>query len=248
MACVEHLLMIISRIKRFVMFLPWKTASQTIALRLMPYGESPYDRFFYFNRHLNRVVHQHITCADFACLPESRERFFLGSFIRNPYDRAYSGFRQLQKDIESQPEATFPEKWIRELVMEQLEQNRIQLHQAEYQFDRWIALVREDQVYEAGRNTNFPLHPSHYWTHVAGHQFVDFIGRVERFETDFSDFASRCGIEKASSENFNVVELEGSAGDDPHGYRYAQRMSSASIDKINNLFSSDFELFGYDQL
>ena len=49
--------MIISHQKRFVMFLPWKTASQTIALRLQPYNESPYGRFFYFNSHLNRVVH-----------------------------------------------------------------------------------------------------------------------------------------------------------------------------------------------
>ena len=94
--------MIISHAKRFVMLLPWKTASQTMVLRLSQYNESPYNRFFYFNAHLNRVVHQHITCADFACLPESKLGYFLASYVRNPYDRAYSGFRQLQKDIKGQ--------------------------------------------------------------------------------------------------------------------------------------------------
>jgi hypothetical protein len=241
--------MIVSHAKQFVMFLPWKTASQTMVVRLAPYNESPYDQFFYSNQYLNRVVHQHITCSDFVCLPESNNKYFLGSFVRNACDRVYSGFRQLQKDISEQPSATFPETRIRALVLAQLEENQAQLSRAEFQFDRWLALVRDEQVYESCRNSNFPLHPAHYWTHIAGRQFVDFIGRVEQFETDFRQFTSHCGIDDAGAENNNVVDLEGSAASNTHGYRYADRMSAASsIDKINRLFATDFDLFGYQKL
>src|ERR1700712_6004726 len=130
-----ELRLVISHKHRFIMFLPWKTASQTMVLRLQAFNESPYDRFFHFNPYLNRVVHQHMTCADYVCLPESSRGYFAASFVRNPYDRAYSGFRQLLKDIQQQPNATYPEEWIRNLVREQLDENLAQLRQANFQFD-----------------------------------------------------------------------------------------------------------------
>ncbi len=63
--------MIISHRKRFIILAPWKTASSTIRARLGGYCESPYSTFYHFNPILKRVVHQHLTYADFAALPES---------------------------------------------------------------------------------------------------------------------------------------------------------------------------------
>ena len=127
--------MIISHAKRFVTLAPWKTASQTIRRRLGRYDESPYSSLFYFNRYLNRVVHQHITCTEFLCLPESKLGYYVATFVRNPYDRVYSGFRQLQKDITIQPFLEFPEQWIGDLVRTQLAENFSQLCRAGFQFD-----------------------------------------------------------------------------------------------------------------
>jgi hypothetical protein len=238
--------MIISHQKRFVMFAPWKTASQTAYARLKRYNESPYSRFFYFNRYLNRVVHQHITCADFISLPENELNYLTASFVRNPYDRTYSGFLQLQRDIRDQPGRTFPQPWIRELVIKQLEENYAQIRQANFQFDEWLKLVDEGQIYEVGRNSNFPLHPAQYWTHVAGEQFVKFVGRVENFESDFQSFLSRAGITDPIEQlNANVSESTGAAADKLSGYKYVSLMSARSIDKINSLFAADFNLFGY---
>ena len=159
--------MIVSHEKRFVMLLPWKTGSQTLIARLRSYNESAYHWFFHFEPHLNRVVHQHLTRSDFEALPESRLGYFLASFIRNPYDRAYSGFLELQRALRVE-HAGLPieEKWVRQLVMHQLDENRRQLEAAEGDFDRWLASVEDYQVFEAGRNTYFPLHPAHYWTHT----------------------------------------------------------------------------------
>jgi len=238
--------MIISRQRRFVVFQPWKTASQTLALRLRNFDESPYSASFGFNEHLNRVVHHHLTCADFAALPESRLGYFLASFVRNPYDRVYAGFRQLSVDMREQPALAFAEPWVRDLVLRQLDENQVQLEAANYDFDAWVALLREAQIYEAGRNTSFPLHPAHYWTHLAGRQYVSFIGRVEQFEGDFTRLTELLGLGDLGRANANVVELAGPTG--ASCSRYADRMHKRSIDKITALFDADFERFGYDRI
>lgn len=240
--------MIISHKKQFIMFLPYKTASQTMALRLKKYNESPYDRIFSFNPYLNRVIHQHMICADFVPLPESKLNYMAASFVRNPYDRCYSAFHQLQFGINVWPEASFSQPWIRDLVFKQVTEVRAQLEKADFKFDEWVALLGEEQIYETGRNTNFPLHPAHYWTHLGDKQYVAIIGRVENFEADFRDFLARVGIEQVEAANANVADLVGASATNPYGYRYADRMNSRSIDKINELFAKDFDLFGYEKL
>src|SRR5579871_6410130 len=114
---------LISHKKKFILFAPWKTASQTLRLRLGKYDESPYSPFFNFNPTLNRVVHGHLTCSDFLALPEAKLKYFKATFVRNPYDRVYSGFIQLQRDIREQRQATFQFPWVRDLVMSQLDEN-----------------------------------------------------------------------------------------------------------------------------
>ena len=238
--------MIISHAKRLIILRPWKTASSTITARLGEDYESPYDRFYDFNPFLNRVVHQHLTYADFQALPESRLGYAVASFVRNPYDRAYSGFIQLQRDQHDQPGAAYPAPWVRDLVLRQLAENAEQLSAAGGNFDRWVALVEERQVYDAGRNTSFPLHPAHYWTHAGGRQAVDFVGRVEGFEADFERLKHRFDIGDTGTSNANVTLDPTQTG--RFGYKYAHLMSAASIERIERLFHEDFLFFGYERV
>jgi hypothetical protein len=241
--------MIISHQKRCVLFAPWKTASTTLHLRLGYLNESPYPRFYYFNAFLNRVVHQHLTSAEFQALPEASLGYWRASFVRNPYDRFYSGFRQIQRDIARQPSAEFPEPWIKELVLRQLEDNRAQLARAAYDFNTWVGLVTEDQVFEIGRNSSFPLHPGHYWTHIAGSRCVDFIGRVENFEHDLGRLCSEIDLPLPEQSNANLdPDRELAATETSSPFRYSHLFDRRSIDRINALLSSDFDLFGYERL
>jgi hypothetical protein len=132
--------------------------------------------------------------------------------------------------------------------MKQLAENSAQLRGASVQFDEWLDLAAADQIYEAGRNVNFPLHPAHCWTPIAGRQAVHFIGRVENFEADFQSFLERIGIGTLPPVNSHVVEWEGGVAANPHGCRYLDRMHTRSIGKINRLFERDFEIFGYERL
>jgi hypothetical protein len=209
-------------------------------------NESPYSRFYDYNVYLQRVVHQHLTYPDFAMLPESRKGYLTGAFVRNPYDRVYSGFLQLQRDIKQQPSRSFPNPWIKALVMRQLAENFSQLAAGDFDFDKWLALVDEYQVFEVGRNSSFPLHPAHYWTGIGLERKVDFIGKTECFEQDFATFCTSVQVKVTEHANANVSDQLPVAPNSACS-RYLSRMSAASISKINRLFSDDFELFDYEK-
>ena len=240
--------MIICHRKKFVILAPWKTASSTIHARLRAYSESPYSRFYDFNPNLNRVVHQHLVYADFAALPESKLGYFSASFIRNPYDRVYSGFRQLQKDINQQPFSPYSQPWIKALVMKQLSENFDTLCRAGFEFNTWLSLVDDHQFLDVGRNSSFPLHPAHSWTHLDGKQGVDFVGRVENFEQDFQELCVRIYVEPLEKINDNVDVEPIRLGPGSDNYKSAKLMNSASISRINDLFRADFDLFGYERI
>lgn len=238
--------MVISHAKKFVVLAPWKAASSTLCARMAAYNESPCNWFYDYNVHLQRVVHQHLSCADFAGLPESQLGCFVASFVRNPYDRVYSGFLQIQRDVVEQPKAAFPAPWINSLVQRQLDANLGQLSGADFDFDQWVQSLQAHQVYEAGHNSSLPMYPGHYWTHLAGKQMADFVGKVESLEADFSTLCSILGVAEPDKMNVNVTDGTSEKTGDRPGYRYVHLMNRSSIDRINDLFRADFDLFGYD--
>lgn len=240
--------MIISHANKFVILAPWKTASSTMDARFAALNESPYSRFYYFSPYLNRVTHQHLTCAEFAALPESRLGYASAAFVRNPYDRVYSGFVQVQRDIVSQSAAGYPSPWIRDLVLRQLAENRSQLERAGHDFNEWVASLTEDQIYNVGRNTSLPLHPAHYWTQLSGARYVSFIGRVETFEADLEALCFQFGVPVPAKHDRNVSQEPNARSQLGERYRHGGRMNRRSLDKINSLFAEDFALFGYGRL
>jgi len=239
--------MLISHSHQFILMSPWKTASSTCHETLRNYNESSYDRFFAFNPYLNRVVHQHLTLAELFALPEGRRDYKIGTFVRNPYDRAYSGFVQIQRDFQVQPKIRFDDSWIGDLVRAQIAENMSRVISAGFDFDEWIQALPDYEVFEVGRNTNMVLHPAHYWTHVAGQQRAGFIGKVENFAADFAAFCDFIGIPAPSIVSANVSE-QGENSPSATGARYADRMSRRSIERINALFRDDFELLQYERL
>lgn len=239
--------MIVIPSKKIVLLLPWKTASQTLRLRLDEVSQNPYPIFFYFNHYLKRVVHQHITLADYLALPESHLGYDLAVFVRNPYDRVFSGFQQLVRDLNEHPRNNYPSPWIRDLVTEQLSSNFASLCKAQYDVNIWFDRISPYEILEAGRNSCFCLHPVNYWTHYGEKEFAGFIGKVETFEESFSRFCAQFGIRSAGSESVNRSDPK-LAKQDVNGYLYVNRLQPRTIAKINDLFHADFEYFGYKKI
>ncbi len=215
--------------------------------RLGLFCDSPYPIFPDFNLHLAQIATQHMTRADFEALPESRLQYFLTAFVRNPYDRAYSGFRQLQRDMKILPRIPYANPWVRDCVLKCLAEIEEQLTMASFDFDNWIARLELQQILDANHNICFPLHPAHYWTHHNGLRAVDFIGKVENFEDDFASLCAKLGVEDWSYINANV-DYNAEAAPHPDGYKYIHLMNPASIARIGRLFDKDFEIFGYRRL
>lgn len=237
--------MIIIPEKKLTILLPWKTGSQTLRTRLGPYNKSPYPSFFHYNPQLRRVLHQHITLADYLCLPEGAQSHQLATFVRNPYDRVVSGFLQAQKDIVLQPKREIAgPAWVRQLLLEQLAENKEHLERCEYNINRWVIDLPEHLIYEIGRNTSLFLHPCNFWTHFQGKLLVEFVGKVEAFEADFSRLCQTYNLTAENSLNSNVSpNLQPSKHE--AGYRYTHYLSSEAIHRINALFHDDFVAFGY---
>jgi hypothetical protein len=88
------------------------------------------------------------------------------------------------------------------------------------------------------------LHPAHYWTGLDKEQNVNFVGPVENFDHDFSAFCSNIGVAPADVPNSNVSDVMVGASTTASP-RYLSKMNAASISKINTLFGTDLEVFGY---
>ncbi|MFZ6819362.1 sulfotransferase family 2 domain-containing protein [Undibacterium sp. Ji22W] len=236
--------MIISHQHKLVILSPWKTASQTIRVRLKDIDQSPYPKSFHFNPYLNRVVHQHLILSDFMCLPEASLGYRIAVFVRNPYDRVFSGFQQVMRDTQMQPRQKFPAEWIHQLVTQQIADNFEDLCMAGYDLNHWFAKLPAHKILECGRNTNLFLHPCHYWTHRLDQQAADFIGKVENFEEDFQRLCDTFNLTPVSNQSVNQTHIENLPAS-PNAYRYASLFHKDNVAKINAIFQRDFDLFDY---
>lgn len=240
--------MIISHRKKFVVLAPWKAANSAMRTRLGPFCNSPYPIFPDFNPHLARIATRHMTRADFEALPESRLGYFSAAFVRNPYDRAYSCFRQSHRDMKVLQHMPYAEPWIRDYVLKFLGEIERQLTRSSFDFDNWIASLDVCQVRDAGRNICFPLHPAHYWTHLNGVRAVDFIGKVENFENDFVSLCARLGIESPGRTGIDVGDAATSLPHPAGYYKYVHLMKPVTLARIGDLFHEDFALFDYPRI
>lgn len=197
----------------------WKWAGQACRKRLAGCYESFCKRFFHFNPVLGRVVHRHVMLADLMALPKGQMALRIAAFVRNPHDRACSGFRQVQRDAKKQPKTAVTPVWIALLIRAQTAQNMARIIAAGYGFDHWIAGL-----------------PACYRTSLPDRQ-ADFIGRVETFEKDFTLFCEAVGIDVPPAVNENV--LPGQPRVSNCLSRYPWRMSRAMLDRINDLFGDE---------
>jgi hypothetical protein len=168
--------------------------------------------------------------------------------VRNPYDRTFSAYLQVRRDIENHWDEKYPEEWIKKLVRAQISENRRRLIGSEYDFNRWIFEIPDREIFDVGKNLCMLLHPSYYWTHFCGadNDQISFIGRVENFEEDFASFCGAMQIKPDTAKSVGVTPVKHYAPKNGYFYKYIGYMSCRTISRINQLFQKDFNLFGYD--
>ncbi len=181
--------MIVSDSHRFICFQPWKVASSTLSARLGKYDSGRYPAAVHFNEYLAKIIHKHIALDDFVKLPESHEPYYRFTFIRNPYDRIYSGFLQRRWRLSTNPN--------------HLQKNprlAVELESIKRGFGPFLDYCNERYKQECklvGRHL-------HEYVYHEGRLMVDFIGFQETFEQSFAQVCAEIGIDNIEKVNANL--------------------------------------------
>ena len=143
---------------------------------------------------------------------EDRYKF---CFVRNPWDRLFSAFTFLQKGGFDKADALWAEEY------------KPVLQDFEYFVNSWL---NEERLL-----IKFHFWPQYYFTHVKGQCQLDFVGRFERFDTDFQHI---CRV-----MNIYVPLAHVNASQHPANYQnyYTRQM----VDRVAELYGADIAYFGY---
>ena len=229
--------MIINHSKQFIVLQPWKCASGTLFNRLNKYQQSQYGtgQGNYYNEILKKQTCKHIRLDELYLLPEWRLEYKIACFVRNPYDRFYSGYLQSIRDINNNE--GFEEKismWGK-IVKQGFD------HYAEYLYDQCNK-----------GNRIWPAHLQSEYIYYQGTKLTNFIGYIESFESDYKLLCETLGI----PYNF----LKSSPGYEPmtpcdpmnmsvSDYKYIEsKYTDPTIDLVNYIFEEDFKNLNYTML
>lgn len=211
--------MVISHRHRYLYFVVPKSASATVRQSLAAYTDIGYPVTNYV---------QHQTIRQFLASPQAtlfHEGYFRFTFVRNPYDRLYSGY------VQDRFAATQSPRWrkVKEPIIQSVGDD----------FNRYVL----EHVRAADRENAWEWVcwcPMHAFAYVDGACALDFVGRAEAVQDGLNELSSRFGltIAKAADANVNVAPA-GTA------LKYLERYDRATLEVVNELYREDFDRFGY---
>lgn len=153
------------------------------------------------------------------------QSYFKFTFVRNPYDRIYSGYLQDRHAAANLPRWTKEKKPIFDTIGDDFEAYLLDYAlMADIRSDwRWICFC-----------------PMTEFAYVGNERHVDFVGRAESLEADLHALGERLRLPLRKAEDQNV--RNGFCMEEP---KYLHHYTSRAIDAVNDAYRLDFERFGY---
>lgn len=217
--------MLISDKKKIIFIHNPKAAGSSIRKALEQFDDR--DNFYWDhedNSVLGRVIDKaHIPLQDFTCFDDAAllHKYLVFGFVRNPYDRVFSAFRERVRQWQLPDETDFNTFIQREL-------NECN--------------IRYDWNY---------IHfcPQYFFFYLNGKCRADFIGRFERLQRDFIQAVNLFNLQEHSDlELVNPSETNDSKPLNPvEEPIYIDRYDSKSLAIVNKLYDRDFVYFHYDK-
>jgi len=200
----------ISNRHKYLYFVVPKCASKTIRQSLGGYTDIGYPK--------PSPLWQHTTINDFFKTDYYSlfEEYFKFTFVRNPYDKLYSGFLQ---DVHAAKSYN-----IFNAIGEDF--NRYML---EY--------VAESDVNNDWRYIHFC--PMYEFASIDNELCLDWFGKVENVENDLIELSTKLGINIEKRQNSNVRNKPVT------GLKYLDKYTRSSVELVNTLYEKDFEMFSY---
>lgn len=212
--------MVVSHRHRYLYFVVPKCASATVRQSLRDYTDIGYPVSKY---------PQHVTLKRFLDSEHAAllGRYFAFTFVRNPYDRLYSGFLQDRKAARTLP----PWASVKQPIFDRIGAD----------FNRYmIEYVQEADLTSAWDWICFC--PMHAFAWLGDRCRLDWIGRAEDVTGGLAELGARLGLEIRATENFNVN------CDSTAPYKYLDRYERDTVALVNDLYREDFARFGYPTL
>jgi hypothetical protein len=211
-------IVVISHRHRYLYFVVPKSASATVRNSLREFTDVGYPV---------TPGPQHVTVRKFLAGAHATlfdAGYFRFTFVRNPYDRLYSGY------VQDRFAATQSERWQRakEPIFKAIGDD----------FNRYMREhVRRAKVLDAWEWICFC--PMHAFAYLDGERVVDWIGRAESVEADLAELSAHLGIRIAKAPDANVNVEPGAS------LKYLDRYDRATLELVNEMYREDFERFGY---
>lgn len=214
--------MVISDRYRYIYFVAPKCGSATTRHALAPFTDIGYPV---------TDAAEHVTVRRFLEKFDDEGRFdtyFRFTVVRNPYDRAYSAFRQ---DIKA---SKTWDAWIdaKAPIFAEIGED----------FERYLL----EHVARADLLSDWEWQcfcPTKAFAYLGDERVVHWTGRVERLSRDLSELADILGVRFEKIGHFNSVSVAADEAGDV--YRYLSAYTPETIACVNALYADDFDAFGY---
>lgn len=215
--------MIISHQRKYIYLVVPKCASSTLRHSLAPFTDIGYPKTAY-----EEPSEQHMTLPTFqqSKYAPLLNEYFTFTFVRNPYDRLYSGFLQDRLAWRSWPIWTIAKMEIFEQVGDDFNQYVLDyVSRADIRTDwRWVSFCpMTEYAFDAGGNFR-----------------LDWFGRAENFNEDLQTLAGHIDatIEKVPDRNVKTPVQQ--------GLKYIDKYAPETLKFVNETYGKDFEVFGYE--
>lgn len=208
----------ISHCYKYLYFVIPKAGSTTIRHSLAPFTDIGYPV---------SQFEQHVTVNEFLKIGGSKsifKKYFKFTFVRNPYDRLYSGYLQDRK-----ASVTW-QKWI--------DAKAPIFNAIGDDFNTYLT----EYVAKANLAEDWDwicFCPMTAFSHRNGKYVLDWYGKSENIEKDLVVLGSRLGIEIVKAEDLNVNT------NPQKGLKYLDRYTRQSVEMVNKVYAKDFDFFGY---
>lgn len=161
---------------------------------------------------------------------ESIDSFFVFSFVRNPYSRIYSHWKFLRDSYRRRHSLHLSNFSTHYELLYSLEEfssfvDCVFRHRREHD----LGVRSEKHVY-----LGYVFAPQIFWFDY-NLDLLNFLGRFEKLEEDFKVLCNMLNVDTClSCKNYTSSDNE-----------YIRHFNSSTADKVNKMFSVDFDVLGY---
>jgi len=159
--------------------------------------------------------------------------FFKFCFVRNPYDRIVSAYHHFEKYHNFNCYKNFEEFVLSNFEGEDghISMANSKTHKSSYR------RVQGDKVFW---NDHFDTQTS-FIEDESGKTYMDFVGKTEKMEQDFSEVCEILGLPEIKNEIKNKTKHE------KYPSYFEGKNSNRKIQIVNELYKEDFERFQYEK-